>query len=78
MLKTCTTLIVGIFEQICFDEVFLMALSHGSSPPPPPPNFRGTKKFPTKIIGGNLSKNLHLEVGANFKGGPKILGGGVL
>ena len=34
MLKTCTTLIVGIFEQICFDEVFLMALSHGSSPAP--------------------------------------------
>ena len=28
MLKTCTTLIAGILEQIgCFDEVFLMALN---------------------------------------------------
>ena len=28
MLKTCTTLIIGIFERFCcFDEVFLMALT---------------------------------------------------
>ena len=36
---------------------------------------RGTKKFQTKIIRGDLTKKLNFVGGAKCKGGPNILGG---
>ena len=52
-------------------------MSHGSRPPSLPPILGGDLKIPDENNwGGGPEQKIKLGVGAKFRRGPKILGGG--